>query len=258
MLHEEWLVHFFDRIRIFADGCTNRVQANRSAIELLDDRPNDARIHVVEAERVDVEQRERLVRDVLGDHAVSLHLRVVTHAAEQAVGDPRRAARAPGDLVRAIALNFDFHHVRGAAHDELEIFRRIEVEPLFDAEARAHGRGEHTKPRRSSDERERLDRHCDSLRLGPVRQANVDLVVLHRGIEELLDDRAQPVNFVDEQDVARPHVRERRDEIAWLLQRRARARADVHAELASDQLGERCLPQSRRPEEERVVERLTP
>ena len=64
------------------------------------------------------------------------------------------------------------------------------------------------------------------------------------------------MDLVDEQDVACAQVRERADEIAGLLERGPRRRANVHAELARDELGQRRLAQSGRPEEERVVERL--
>ena len=94
--------------------------------------------------------------------------------------------------------------------------------------------------------------------LGPSDEADVDLVVLHRRIEELLDDRPEAMDLVDEQDVAGAQIGERADQVARLLQRRPRARADVDAELARDQLGERRLAESRRAEEERVVERLAP
>src|SRR6185437_8281099 len=70
---------------------------------------------------------------------------------------------------------------RFATHDQLEILGRVEVEPLFDPEPRPHRRREHPEPRRGTDERERLDRHRDRLRLGALGESNVDLVVLHRG-----------------------------------------------------------------------------
>ena len=37
---------------------------------------------------------------------------------------------------------------------------------------------------------------------GPSDEPDVDPVVLHRRIQELLDDRTQPVDLVDEEDVA--------------------------------------------------------
>src|SRR4051812_39621574 len=100
-------------------------------------------------------------------------------------------------------MNLDLEHLRRALHDVLEIFGRIKVEPLFDAEARAHWRREHAEPSRGADERELLDRHGDRLRLRSLREADVDLVVLHRRIKEFLDDRLEAVDLVDEEDVAR-------------------------------------------------------
>ena len=66
------------------------------------------------------------------------------------------------------------------------------------------------------------------------------------------------MDLVDEEDVARAQVGERADEVARLLERGTGRRADVDAQLASDELGERRLSESRRTVEDRVVERLTP
>src|SRR5512143_97136 len=53
VLDEEGLVHFFDRVRVLADCRADRVESDRTALELLDDRLDDSRVHVVEAERID-------------------------------------------------------------------------------------------------------------------------------------------------------------------------------------------------------------
>jgi hypothetical protein len=45
--------------------------------------------------------------------------------------------------------------------------------------------------------------------------------------------------------------------VVFPLQRRARSRPDIHAQLARDQLGQGRLPQTRRPEEQRVIQRLS-
>ena len=66
------------------------------------------------------------------------------------------------------------------------------------------------------------------------------------------------MNLVDEEDVARAEVRERADEVAGLLERRPRRRADVDAQLASDELGQGRLSEPGRTVEDRVVERLAP
>src|SRR5262249_20120795 len=105
-------------------------------------------------------------------------------------------------------------------HDQLEILGGIEVEPLLDAEPRAHRRRKHAEPSRRADERERLHAHRDRLRLWTFREADLNLVVLHRRIQKLFDDRLETMDLVDEKDVATAEIRERSDQIARLLERR--------------------------------------
>src|SRR5436309_10895696 len=50
LLHQERLVHFLERPRVLAHGGADRLQAHGTALELLDDRLQDARVHVVEPE----------------------------------------------------------------------------------------------------------------------------------------------------------------------------------------------------------------
>jgi hypothetical protein len=162
----------------------------------------------------------------------------------------RAISLAPSDVARHL------QHLGRATHDQLERVLGVVVQPFDDAEARAHRRRQHAEARGRADEREVLDGHRDRLRLRPLAEPDVDLVVLHRGVEELLDDGAQPVDLVDEEDVPLTHVRELPHEVARLLDRRPARRVDVHAHLARDQLGQRRLAEARRAVEERVVERL--
>src|SRR5262249_7781172 len=76
------------------------------------------------------------------------------------------------------------------------------------------------------------------------------------GIEDLLDRRVEPVDLVDEEHVALFEIREQRREIARLGDHRTRGRAEVDAELARDDLRERGLAESRRTDEQHVVERF--
>ena len=85
---------------------------------------------------------------------------------------------------------------------------------------------------------------------------DVELVVLHRGIERLLDDRREPVDLVDEQHIARLQVGEDRGEVARPLEHRPRGLAQVHAELGGQYVGERGLAEARRSEDEDMVQRL--
>ena len=75
----------------------------------------------------------------------------------------------------------------------------VEVEPVDDPEARAQRRGQQAGARRRADQRELLQRHLHRPRARALADHDVELVVLHRRIEDLLDRRRQPVDLVDEQ-----------------------------------------------------------
>ena len=171
--------------------------------------------------------------DVERDRAVRAHLRVVADAAQQPVGDARRAARPPGDLGRGGVVDRHVENPRRAADDLLEIRRRVELQPVDDAEARSQRRGQQARPRRRADEREALEPHLHRPRARPLADDDVDLVVLERRIEDLLDRRRHPVDLVDEQHFARREVGDDADQIARLLDRRPRRRPHLHAHLVA-------------------------
>ena len=91
---------------------------------------------------------------------------------------------------------------------------------------------------------------------GALADNEVELEVLHRGIEDLFDRRIEPVDLVDEEDVALLEVGEQRGEVAGLRDDRPGGRAEADAELLGHDLGERRLAQSRRAGEQHVVERI--
>ena len=133
---------------------------------------------------------------------------------------------------------------------------RVELEARDDAEAVAQRIGQHAGARRRADQRERRQVELHAARGRPLADHDVDLEVLERRIEDLLDDRRQPVDLVDEQHVARLEVREQRREVARTLEHRSRRLAQVHAELVRDDVRQRRLAESRRSEQQHVVERL--
>src|SRR5262249_56768907 len=97
LLDEERLGHIFQRAALFAERCRETVDPHRATIEALDDCRQELAVESVEALAVHLEQIECRIRDRLSDPAIGAHLRVVAHAPQQAVGDPRCAARALRD-----------------------------------------------------------------------------------------------------------------------------------------------------------------
>ena len=180
----------------------------------------------------------------------------VAHAAQKATGDARRAARAPGDLFRAGVVEADAKHARAALDDQLQFFRRVEIEPYRNAEAVAQRRRQETRAGRRADQGEfrKIDLHRTRRR--SFADDEVELEILHRRIEDFLHRRIEPVDFVDEQHVARFEIGELRRKVAGLGDHGAGGRAEVDAKLARHDLRQRRLAQSRRADEQHMIERL--
>ena len=68
---------------------------------------------------------------------------------------------------------------------------------------------------------------------GPLADHDVELVVLHRRIEDLLDGRAHAVHFVDEEHLARLEVGQHRRQVARLLDDRPGGGPDRDAQLVA-------------------------
>ena len=186
------------------------------------------------------------------------HLGVVAHPPQQPVRHPRRAPRSPRDLDRRVGIDRHADDPRRPRHDLAEVVFAVEIQPVHDAEPRAERRGQQAGPGRGADEREPLHRHLHRSGARPLADHDVELVVFHRRIENLLDRRAHPVHFVDEQHLARLEVREDAGEVPGLLDHRAGGRPDRHLELVRNHARQRGLPQSRRAVEQHVIERLVP
>ncbi len=128
---------------------------------------------------------------------------------------------------------------------------------MHDPEARPQRRRQQPGAGRRADQRERLERHLHRPRARPLADHDVELVVLHRRIEDLLDGRAHPVHLVDEQHLARPAGWSASPPGRRPSRSPARRSARIaHAELVGDDVGQRRLAEAGRAVEQHVIERL--
>ena len=234
-----------------------RVDADRPAAELVDDGREQRAVHLVEADLVDVEERQRVACDRPVMTAVGAHLGEVADAAQEPVRDARRAARAARDLGGALALE---RHRRGSRAERRRICSssRLVVEVEAEVAPKRSRSGEVSSPARVVAPT-RVNGWSGSLmraRRRPLPDHEVELEVLHRGVEHLLDDVVQAVDLVDEEHVARLEVGEDRRQVAGALDDRPRGGADADAHLSGDDVRERRLAEARRPVEEHVVEHV--
>ena len=153
-------------------------------------------------------------------------------------------------------LGLDPEEPRRARDDLGEVGDVVVVEPFDDPEAVAERRGQEPGPSRGPDQREGLQVELDGARRRALADHDVELEFLQRGIEDLLDHRAQAVDLVDEQDAAALQVGEDRGEIGGALQDRSGGLAQARPHLVGDDVGECGLAEPRGTEEEHVVERL--
>ena len=137
-----------------------------------------------------------------------------------------------------------------------ELRRRVVVEPVGHAEAVAERRRQEARARGRADQRERRQVERERARRRPLADDDVEPEVLERRVEDLLDRAGEPVDLVDEEDVALLHRGEDRRDVALALERGAGDRADADAELLADDVGEARLAEPRRADEQDVVERL--
>ena len=138
----------------------------------------------------------------------------------------------------------------------LELLGRVEDEAERDAEAVAQGGGEQAGAGGGADEGEGGQVDAYGTGGGAFADDQVELKVLHRGIEDFLDGGLQAMDFVDEKDVARLQVGQDGGEVAGALDDGAGGGAEADAEFAGDDLGEGGLAEAGGAVEQDVVEGL--
>ncbi len=180
----------------------------------------------------------------------------IAHPAEQAAGDARGTAAALGDFLRAVVGDRGIEQTRGAADDLFELGDRIEIEADRDSEAVAQRGGQQPLAGGRADEGEFGEVDADRAGRGTLADHEVECAVLHRRVEDFLDRGGEAVDLVDEQDVAVLEVGQQGGEIARLGDHRARGGAEADPHFAGEDPGERGLAETRRAEEQDMVERL--
>ncbi len=145
-----------------------------------------------------------------------------------------------------------------AGHDQLQLRRRVEHQPQRDAEPVAQRRRQQPGARGGAHQGERRQVDPHRARRRALADDQIELEILHRRIQHLLDGGLQAVDLVDEQHVARLQVGQDRGQVAGALDHRAGGGAEADAQLARDDLRQRGLAQARRPVQQHVVHRLRP
>ncbi len=131
---QERLVDVLDRLDLLRQHGGERLDADRSRRELLDDRREELAVGRVEALVVDLHLAHRRGRGRLVDPAVAVDLGVVAGPLQEPVDDPRRAPAAAGDRSLGAIVDRDLEDPRRPVDDRREVVLLVEVEPVGRAE----------------------------------------------------------------------------------------------------------------------------
>src|SRR5262245_24774368 len=257
-LDQEGLDNFFDCVARLRQRRRYGLDSNRTTAVVLRDRNEVAPVHGIEPGGIDLELDQRAVGGDPIDRGCARDQRKVTHPAQQPAGNARRAARPAGDLVRAVGGHADAEHARAAVDDLFELTFGIKIESHWDAEAVTQRISEQTGAGGRTDQRKGGEIDLDRARGGSLADDEVELKVLHRRIEDLLDRRIEPMDLVDEKDIAFFEIRQQSRKIAGLGDHRSRRGTEIHAKLARHDLCERRLAEAGGTDKQHVIERLAP
>ena len=147
---------------------------------------------------------------------------------------------------------------RAPIDDSHQVLDLVEIYPHGDAEPLPQRRGDQAGAGGGPDQGKRRQVDADGPRRRAFADDQVELEVLHGGIEDLFHRRGQAMDFVDEQHVPGLQVGKDCRQIAGLGDHRTGRGAKAHPQLAGDDLGQGGLAQPGRPVEDRVIQGLAP
>src|SRR6516225_7744803 len=262
-LHETFLDQvrlddLFDDVALLAERRRDRLEPDRTARIIFADAAQIAPVHRVEAALIDAEPQQRRICRCDADAGQLLDRRKVADPPQQTHRDPRGAACTARDFGRAVGPKVNGEDTGTASDNRREFARLVEHQAKGYAETLAQRPRDQARPRRRGDQRKGREVDADGAGRRSLADNQVELEILHRRIEDLLDRWRQAMDFVDKEDIARLQIGEQRGEIAAALDDRARGGTEPDSHLARNDVRECRLAEARRSGEEDMIERLAP
>src|SRR5699024_9285474 len=185
----------------------------------------DGAIDLVQTEFVDTEHPQPVPRGRFVDHAVTTDLGEVANAAQQPVGYSGCTAGPAGDLGGPLRFDSHIEDPRRPQNDRFEIGGGVVVEAGVETETVTQRTGYKTGSGGGPDQGEAGNVHADGTSRRTLAQHDVELEILDGRVEDLLYGSGQPVDLIDEENIAVTELREDRRQITAALQ--GRTRCDV-------------------------------
>lgn len=255
-LYEVRLVDILDGSGILANGCGDGGNAYWTTIEFINYGEKNLEIHLIETEAVDIEGVEALCCNLLVDVTIANDLSKIANSTEKRISNTWRTATAKGYGIAGILIYSDPKDACGATHN-LRYERSVVIfEVALDAETGTQRTGKQTTTRGGTHKGEGIEVYLDCTRARTLVNYDIDLEILHCGVEIFLDDRAKAVNLIDEENIVRLKGREETRKVARLVDDGAGRCLHIYAQLVGNDVGESGLAEAWWAIEEGMVERL--
>ena len=155
-------------------------------------------------------------------------------------------------------INLNTENSRTAFQDPDQILHRVGFQLLMDAKPGTERGSEIAFTGGRCDQCELWQVNPHRSGIGARVDQNIDLEILHGGVEVLFDHPADAVNFIDKEDIPLLKFCQKTHEILGLVEDRTTGRAKIDAHLSGNQTRECRLPQTRHPGEQGVIEGISP
>src|SRR5690606_38346808 len=188
-LDQKGLVDFLNGSFVFSDRSGDGFQAYRAAAEFLDNGGKNLIVHFIQSVFIHVQRFQRILRNGGIDLTGALNLREVTCAAQQGVDNARCSPAPPGNLISCFLGDGCFQDTCRTEHNGRKQFRVVILQPGVDPEPGPQGSGEHARPGGSANEGKGIQRDLYRAGIWTGFEHDVNLVVLHGGVQVLLYDR---------------------------------------------------------------------
>ena len=182
--------------------------------------------------------------------------REITHPTQQPAGHTRCPPTAARDLRSTIRRQGRLQQAGTTGDDLTQLVQLIKIHPQMNAEPLAQRRRDQPGAGRRADQRKLRQRNSDRPGRGPFADDEIEFEILHRRVQNFFHRRVEPVNFVDEQNIAGLQVGQNRREVASLGNYRPRGRPKADPELTRHDLRQRRLSETGRPVQQGMVQRL--
>src|SRR5512140_1756147 len=87
LLQKIWLVHLTDGVGFLTNSSGETLDADGTAVELVNDGGENRAIHTIESARIDLQQLQCAERDLAGDDRGIVDLGIIAHTPQQSIRD---------------------------------------------------------------------------------------------------------------------------------------------------------------------------